>query len=233
MFRTQDNVPEYYVNTSRDFQLLCRLKDAAFGGVKYTIDSLCHSCNTMEMNNILLPLLKSKVGFFSKETLSEDQLRVLLAAFPAIVRYKGSKKSIESAINAWFKLNQMEGTLIDIDIDQIDHLIRLYIDSETIDTSLLDEVFHYILPTAYFIEYIFASSVQKTDEYIITQTLDESDVLPWENARIRIRDDTFAEPETSTIFNENLFGNIGTTYIPTSADLTKMRNLTNNPDGEE
>ena len=74
MFRTQNNVPEIYVNGSRDFQLLCRLKDAMFGGVKYNIDSLKHTSNTMEMNNILLPKeiqyeeIKTEHGIFTSNT---------------------------------------------------------------------------------------------------------------------------------------------------------------------
>ena len=51
LFRTQDNVPEIYVNESRDFQLLCRLKDVMINGVKYAIDSINHTSNTLEMNS--------------------------------------------------------------------------------------------------------------------------------------------------------------------------------------
>lgn len=40
MFRIQDNVPEVYINESRDFQLISRLYDILFSGTKYDIDSM-------------------------------------------------------------------------------------------------------------------------------------------------------------------------------------------------
>ena len=89
MFRTAENVPEIYVNESRDFQVFARVKDASFNAVKYAIDSIRHTSNTLEMNSSLLPLLKSKVGFFESDQLTEDQLRYLLAGFPALLRNKG------------------------------------------------------------------------------------------------------------------------------------------------
>ena len=45
MFRLQNNVPEVYVDKSRDFQLFCRLYDSCFGGVKFSIDSMSRLTN--------------------------------------------------------------------------------------------------------------------------------------------------------------------------------------------
>ena len=40
MFRFQDNIPDVYINESRDFQILSRLSDILFSGLKYDIDSM-------------------------------------------------------------------------------------------------------------------------------------------------------------------------------------------------
>ena len=43
MFRIQDNVPEVYVEESRDFQLFSRIYDFAFQSCKLRVDSLQYS----------------------------------------------------------------------------------------------------------------------------------------------------------------------------------------------
>ena len=177
MFRTQNNVPQIYPDKSRDFQLLCRLKDVVFNSTKYAIDSIRHTANTLEMNNVLLPLLKSKVGFLSDDQLAENELRTLLNAFPYLVRLKGTKAAISEAIYTWFKINRMTGDLVSIEIDNTNHSILLNIDSLDADTQLLDELFRYLLPTAYTIEYRFATSLKASeniafnDELIILKAL--------------------------------------------------------------
>lgn len=213
MFRTQNHVPEIYVNKSRDFQLLCRAYDIIFGGMKYNIDSLRHSSNTVEMNNVLLPLLKSKIGFFSNDSLPEEQLRILLAAFPTIVRDKGSKSSIIEAVNAWFKINQMVGALVNVDIDTEAFKITLYIDSKSIDTRLLDEVFAYILPTGYEIEYRFASGLTLDTNIEFAQDLKIVTISNNLNSRIRRADEYLNEDASIRLIN-----NVGLTQIAKPGD---------------
>lgn len=213
MFRTQEHVPEIYVNKSRDFQLLCRAYDIVFGGMKYNIDSLRHSSNTVEMNNVLLPLLKSKLGFFSIDSLPEEQLRILLAAFPTIVRDKGSKSSIIEAVNAWFKINQMVGELVNVDIDSEAFKITLYIDSKSIDTRLLDEIFAYILPTGYEIEYKFASGLKLATNIEFDQDIKIVTISNKLNSRIRRVDEYLTEDASTRLIN-----NVGLTQIASPGD---------------
>lgn len=165
MFRIQENVPEYYVNNSRDFQLLCRAKDLVFGAVKYNIDSIRHVTTTLEMNSSLLPLLKSKLGFFAKENLSEEQLRYLLAGFPYLIKYKGSRKSLESAIYLWFRVNKLGGELISVDIDNESYSIQINIDIAPQNTELLDKLLQYLIPTGYIVKYNFANNTQVINKY--------------------------------------------------------------------
>ena len=219
MFRTQENVPEAYVNKSRDFQLLCRIKDAMFGGVKYAIDSLKHTSNTLEINSSLLSLLKSKVGFFSNEELSEDQLRVLLNAFPALIRNKGSKKAIIATIHAWFRLHQISGKLISIDINNSTYKITLNINSLEKDTKLLDEIFKYILPTAYIVEYRFATDMQLEDIYEYADTLSTVIVSNKENSRIQLKNDYSSDVQN------RLIGSVGLTEIAVKEDLNSTESI--------
>ena len=213
LFRTQNNVPEIYVNESRDFQLLCRLKDALFGGVKYTIDSLNHTSNTLEMNATLLPLLKSKVGFFEQEELTEDELRYLLNGFPELVKYKGSKKSIQKAVFLWFRVYRIQGRLVDIDIDNENYTINITIDAKTIDTILLDEIFKYILPTGYIVNYSFAYQEPLYSHDILQLSAEGINIHNKINSNVRVGN------EYDDALENRLIGSVGFTEIMTKADL--------------
>ena len=105
VWRTQYNVPEVYPNESRDFQLLGRLLDCVANGTKFNIDAIRNLSNAEDIMGSLLPLLQSKLGFFSQENFTDDELREILMAFPYLIKYKGSKKSIDGALNLFVRLN--------------------------------------------------------------------------------------------------------------------------------
>ena len=81
--------PQVYSEESRDFQLLCRIGDFAFNEVKYETDSITNIINTDKIKDNILPLLQTKVGFFSNTTsLTSDELRLVLKIFPYIIKLK-------------------------------------------------------------------------------------------------------------------------------------------------
>ena len=217
MFRTQEKIPEVYINTSRDFQLLCRINDAIQGATKYTIDSLRHLSNTLEMNSTLLPLLKSKVGFFKTENLSEDQLRYLLTGFPYLIKYKGSKKAIYSAIYLWFRVNRIGAALISVNINNSDHTIEININTIPQDTALLDTLLSYLIPTGYIINYNFATAVNETSKFNLVNCYAGAVITKSSNSQIRtndvddviIRHSTNLSSSEFTDFKESNFGTIG------------------------
>ena len=92
MFRLQNNTPSYYVNNSRDFQLFCRLYDYINNGVKFDIDSIININDPLKINDRLLNLYGSKVGFFTNKNINTNVLRRILKAFPYLIKYKGTKK---------------------------------------------------------------------------------------------------------------------------------------------
>lgn len=214
MFRTQENIPEVYVNTSRDFQLLCRINDAIQGATKYTIDSLRHLSNTLEMNSTLLPLLKSKVGFFKTENLSEEQLRYLLTGFPYLIKYKGSKKAIYSAIYLWFRVNRIGASLISVNIDNNNHTIEININTIPQDTALLDNLLSYLIPTGYIINYNFATAVNETSKLNLVNSYEGAVITKYSNSQIRTNNIGHVTIRRSTDslsseFKESNFGTIG------------------------
>lgn len=210
MFRTQNNLPEIYVNTSRDFQLLCRLKDAVFGATKYSIDSLQSASNTLEIPSALLPLLKSKVGFFSAETLDDDQLRILLSVFPYIIKYKGSKQAIKQSIFAWLRMNRFHGRLVDIPIDNSNYTITINLDQAKTDTTILDTLLQYAIPTGYIIKYQFIEDSKLEDQLKLDDSLTVDIVNTADAGQTQLSTDMIAKP---------LIGTVGLTQITNASDL--------------
>ena len=92
MFRLQNNTPTIYVENSRDFQLLCRLFDYMINGIKYDINSILNILNPMKINDRMLNLLCTKLGFFPKNQYDSRTLRYILSTFPYIIKNKGTKK---------------------------------------------------------------------------------------------------------------------------------------------
>lgn len=167
LIRLQDNTPDIYVNNSRDFQLLCRLYDCVNNSVKYNIDSITNITNTKECSSKLLQLLQSKLGFISNANIDNESLRYILRAFPYIMRNKGSKKAILQALIVFAKIKHIKASIScvitnkkdDVDVYKIEIFINTVKNETPLvkDTTILDEIFKYILPTGYTVEYIFTS----------------------------------------------------------------------------
>lgn len=154
MFRLQNNVPEVYVQESRDFQIFCRLYDVIQSSVKFSIDSITNISSTKNCNSSLLELLKTKQGLFSTVDVSNDNLRLVLDAFPHIMRYKGSLKGITYILNLFSRLVDEQDTIGRLDESMLkDHKIRLIFPNDLKNDKLLIELLKYVLPTGYFIEY--------------------------------------------------------------------------------
>lgn len=162
IFRLQENVPDVYVNQSRDFQLLCNSFDAVYNAVKYDIDSIVCTADTKLCSDKLLPLLQTKLGFFSKYKFNTNELRIVLQAFPYIVKHKGSRKGIIAAIEVFFKVinasRRCRVTLVekpDIDSLSKSYCVLISIEGTKVNTALLTEILHYVVPAGYSIQYSF------------------------------------------------------------------------------
>lgn len=98
MIRYQEMVPDYYIEKSRDFQVLCRMYDFAMNGLKYNIDSMQSLTDTRNIKDTVLPLLGDKFGIYDKEAYANRQM---LEALPIAIKYKGSLKSVNVLLNAF------------------------------------------------------------------------------------------------------------------------------------
>lgn len=158
LIRMQNNVPETYVNQSRDYQLLCRLYDVVMNGVKYNIDALGNITDNAHIQSNLLSLLQTKVGFFESEV-TDDKLRYLLDAFPYIMKNKGSLKGIEQVLNVYLKMNHIN-TPVQVFVNTQNCTIIVTIKSNVVlDTKIIEDVMNYVIPTGYSVEYYFVANM--------------------------------------------------------------------------
>lgn len=219
--RLQNNVPEIYVNESRDFQLLCRLYDCIINGVKFDIDSIQHITDTSHCNSRLLDLLKTRLGFFNDKNIYSDDMRFVLEAFPYIIKYKGSKKGIIETLCLFMKINGFNSESV-LTIDNENYIIKIGIGAPVTNTEILDEVLKYIIPTGYTYEYYFYRGANiKAIEIGVESTVQSfKDVYDGYVVRYDAESDKYVlvlETEDSSEEHiedsDNIISNIGTTHI--------------------
>lgn len=218
LIRVQDSVPECYENQSRDFQLIGRLYDCVINGVKFDIDSMLNLTNTLKCNQRVLQLLQTKLGFFSDALLTDDELRYTLSAFPFIVKNKGSLKGIKQAVYVFLKANHLISSAM-ISIMQKDgvnpYSIVIGINSPIMNTTLLDEIFKYILPTGYTVSYMFYTNISADDLFKMSVEANAIFVSNTINSRVRAGTSDSIDGETLTFDNisDHLIGAVDTTEI--------------------
>ena len=174
IFRLQENVPDVYPRKSRDFQLLCNAFDAVFNAIKYDIDSIPRTADTRLCCDRLLPLLQTKLGFFSKKHFTTDELRTVLQAFRYVVRDKGSRTGILAAIQVFLKVANASNRSRIMIIDNYEgddgyvtdgivgntYIVEVAIEGRQVDTTLLTELLRYVLPAGYQLRYSFYTAME-------------------------------------------------------------------------
>lgn len=150
MFRLQDNTPEVYTQQSRDFQLFCRLYDCINNGVMFDISTMPNILDANLVNDLILPLMCTKVGFFPKDEYDSEILRNIISIFPYAIKHKGTKIGIEVAVFAILKGESNSENLINVLIDSSKHSITINTLKAIKNQKALDDLLSYIIPTGYF-----------------------------------------------------------------------------------
>ena len=116
IFRLQNNVPDVYVNKSRDFQIFCRLVDLYFATTKNGADGVLKTLSATTCPDNLLQLLQSKVGYVSYDvTVYSEQLRKILDVFPYLIKQKGTYAGIYKTVGLFLRINNIN-TKYQVDI---------------------------------------------------------------------------------------------------------------------
>lgn len=225
LIRVQDNVPECYENESRDFQLIGRLYDCVVNGVKFDIDTMLNLTDTLKCNQCVLQLLQTKLGFFSDAVLTNTELRYTLSAFPTIIKNKGSLRGIKQAVYVFLKANHLTSSAM-ISITQKDDVnpysIVIGINAPIMSTTLLDEIFRYILPTGYTVSYLFYTNISGDELFKLSVEANAIFVSNTINSRVRAgtHDSIDGEALTFNNISDHLIGAVDTTEVISTDSVT-------------
>lgn len=169
MIRFQEKVNDYYIEKSRDFQVLCRLYDFTLNAVKYNIDSMSTITDTRAAKDTVLPLIGDKFGIYDREAYSN---RFLLEALPIALKYKGSLKAVNILINAFLdseEIFEYVTAFISKDeesAEEISEILRRDVKPYTIvifisdypnmtNLHILNEYLKMVIPSGMIVEYMF------------------------------------------------------------------------------
>ena len=168
MFRFENNMPEYWENQSRDFQLLTRLDDAIFMGQRADIATITNLNSSKKCKNTFLSLLAKKVGFFTDEYIEDSVLRNIIGAFRQAVKHKGTKLGIFYAVTAILKAeNTSELPKIDID----NFTIKIYTPINIKNKVALKEFLKYIIPAGFTVD-IFSYNSNSPKNILVFNNID-------------------------------------------------------------
>ena len=169
LFRISEHVPDVYPRKSRDFQLFCAVFDIVFGYLKYNIDSIRNITDTEYCNQKLIPLLQTKLGFYSDISIPSEDLRLILKAFPFLVKNKGSLTGITGALRIFLKVIGSDADYEVKIINKVYNSDKQYLKDESYiiniatsevltNTDVLDQILKYVVPAGYIIKYTYKNT---------------------------------------------------------------------------
>lgn len=226
LFRLQNNVPEVYVNQSRDFQLFCRLYDAWQGSIKYQIDKITDTFEPTQTTDNLLSLLASRVGFFPRVSLDANVMRYIIAAFPYIIRNKGTEAGIVAAVNAILKAENdprsLEEAIVTINNKGglSEYSVTIQTQNDIYNKVALREVMRYVLPFGYTYQLARYGSLTQSGTSLVTNS-NITDVisLTQRAGSVRSSQDSFT-PEDGAAYHN--IGTYNTGYVVGSKDVVSL-----------
>ena len=226
VFRIQENTPEVYTNTSRDFQLIGRLYDCIINGIKFDTDSILDIIDTTSIDSKLLKLLQTKIGFFTSKEVTDDDLRYVLKAFPIIVKNKGSLKGIKQAVSVFLKLKHIKAK-VSVDVfnkyGTHPYVVQINLNVPYTDTILLDEILKYVLPTGYVVAYSFYNDIGKFDS-VIDARIGANIIVVKDSVSSLIRGNYISYRNT---VEDRLIGSVGETQLSLPYNSTYMGTVDN------
>ena len=152
LFKLEENVPDVYVEMSRDFQLLCRVYDILVNSNIITQSKIRQQLNIDQIDDKLLKLLAGRLGFSSDNYIPTEVMRSILLQFPFMIKNKGTKVGIEQAIKSVIKQTSKVNSVYVSDITIATGEIKVIVESDdasAVDISYLSNVLKYVVPVGY------------------------------------------------------------------------------------
>ena len=140
---------------------MARLSDVLFSGMKYDIDSMVNILDATLARDTMLELMCTKIGFFPRIHIDANVLKYIIASFPYMLKYKGTRLGIEWAVNAILKAENNPDAIgrpnivitsdkvVDTTGVQAPYTVYIYTTIQIYNKAALKEVLRYVLPAGY------------------------------------------------------------------------------------
>jgi len=146
MIKLQKYTPNVYYNESRDFQFIGRLYDLVLNYVKTNIDLVYSLPLSDNSDDQFIELLSLTLGFKARHKYTSKHLRAICSTLAEILRNKGTINALLLACNAIFHAEGISGEMA---YSTTANGITLYLPTALKDTTLLTDLFTYIIPAGF------------------------------------------------------------------------------------
>lgn len=164
-FRLVNNIPNVYVEESRDFQLLCRILDIYLKGLLEKSATVPYILDVDKCDESLLWLIANMQGFTTKKYIPPRVLRNICRVFPYCIRRKGTEEAIRVAAYAVLSVDRLVYS-ISLSPGDTSSPSTWVITCNTRSAyfQYLEEVLTFILPTGCSVVYREATVIPVTKE---------------------------------------------------------------------
>ena len=166
-FKLENNVPNYYVDESRDFQLLCRVLDIYLKGCLLKSSYIPYQLDLDKCSEQLLYAIANMQGFTTNIYIPPNILRNILKVFPYCIKRKGTKEAIEVASYAVLSTDKLiYYILVEVDSNtnnqETSYTVTITCNSQSIYIPYLKEVLKFLVPAGWNIKYRLLKNLGKT-----------------------------------------------------------------------
>lgn len=148
-FKLETNVPEYYPETSRDFQLLCRILDIYLSALIEEAAQMSGNWGVEGLSDKLLPLMAHKLGYLEGSYIPPRVLRNICRVYPTALKHKGTLEAVRELAHAVLSADQPVNSLeVSAAIDS-SGLPQVFVVADTASTGLdlyLTPIISQVLP---------------------------------------------------------------------------------------
>ena len=168
-FKLENNVPNYYVDESRDFQLLCRVLDIYLKGCLSKSSYIPYQLDLDKCSEQLLYAIANMQGFTTNIYIPPNILRNILKVFPYCIKRKGTKEAIEVASYAVLSTDKLiYYILVEVDSNtgnqETSYTVTITCNSQSTYIPYLEEVLKFLVPAGWNIKYRLLKTLSKTTD---------------------------------------------------------------------
>lgn len=233
-------IPQVYYKESRDFSYIGRLVEILINYMKTNSDIVNINTNSENIDSNILNLLAMTLGFETKHKYLTKDLIYVCSSFTELVKNKGTKASIEAAIQLLLTSQGIDDVFIIQEDENDPYNFILRVPEKLTDTILLEDLFEYILPAGVTYTLLRAkgfknipqSDIYDRSEVVNAGNMNYDDATAAKTDMFKLRDNTniddngFYRKQKAIGFNTNLINSDINSGLTGQSD-------TDNPDDQE